>query len=80
MIIKTRFVTGSPYIKQTTDDYDYPDNDGQDINDNENEISVYETPKFITKPQTLLVNEGDTIRLPCFVDRYKWFNIKMLND
>ena len=69
MIIKTRFVTGSPYSKQTKDDYDYPDNDGQDINDNENEISVYETPKFITKPQTLLVNEGDTIRLPCFVDR-----------
>ena len=69
MIIKTRFVTGSPYSKQTTDDYDYPENDGQDINDNENEISVYETPKFITKPQTLLVNEGDTIRLPCFVDR-----------
>ena len=30
---------------------------------------MYETPEFVTKPQTLLVNEGDTIRLPCFVNR-----------
>jgi len=73
LLLILRTATGSPYSKQTTDDYDYPDNDGQDINDNENEISVYETPKFITKPQTLLVNEGDTIRLPCFVDRLEGF-------
>ena len=32
-------------------------------------MRVYETPEFVTKPQTLLVNEGDTIRLPCFVNR-----------
>ena len=28
---------------------------------------------FVTKPQTLLVNEGDTIRLPCYVDRLEGF-------
>ena len=33
------------------------------------DVRVYETPEFVTKPQTLLVNEGDTIRLPCFVNR-----------
>ena len=34
---------------------------------------MYETPEFVTKPQTLLVNEGDTIRLPCFVNRLEGF-------
>ena len=33
------------------------------------DVRVYETPEFVTKAQTLLVNEGDTIRLPCFVNR-----------
>ena len=26
------------------------------------------TPEFISSPKTVMVNEGDTIRLPCFVD------------
>ena len=34
---------------------------------------MYETPEFVTNPQTLLVNEGDHIRLPCFVDRLEGF-------
>ena len=31
------------------------------------------TPKFISSPQSVLVNEGDTIRLPCMVDRLEGF-------
>ena len=31
------------------------------------------TPKFLSTPQTLLVNEGETIRLPCKVDRLEGF-------
>jgi len=26
------------------------------------------TPKFVSQPKVVIVNEGDTIRLPCFVD------------
>ena len=33
------------------------------------------TPKFISTPQILLVNEGEHIRLPCEVDRLEGFVI-----
>ena len=63
---------GSPYNKPTDDaEYDY-DNNADEV-ENDNEIRVYETPEFVTNPQTLLVNEGETIRLPCFVNRLEGF-------
>ena len=37
------------------------------------EKEVMATPKFISSPQSVLVNEGDTIRLPCMVDRLEGF-------
>lgn len=44
-------------------EYDYDGAQGDIIeNDADNEIKVWETPVFVTNPQTLLVNEGDTIR------------------
>ena len=43
-------------------DYDGAQDDIQE-NDADNEIKHWETPVFTTNPQTLLVNEGDTIRL-----------------
>ena len=49
--------------------YEYenlPDNDKE-------EYRVMSTPKFLSSPQTILVNEGDTIRLPCKVDRLEGF-------
>ena len=63
---------GTPYSKPSDDAvYDYDNN--ADVQENDNEIRVYETPEFVTNPQTLLVNEGDHIRLPCFVDRLEGF-------
>ena len=41
--------------------------------DNHNEIRISTTPKFQTNPQNLLVNEGDTVRLPCYVDKLEGF-------
>lgn len=73
LILKT--ASGSPYNKVTdVSEYDYDGAQG-DIqeNDADNEIKVWETPVFTTNPQTLLVNEGDTIRLPCFVNRLEGF-------
>ena len=50
-------------------EYDY-----DTVQENDNEIKDnYEQPQFVTLPQTLLVNEGDTIRLPCFVNRLEGF-------
>ena len=51
-------------------DYEYenlPDNEKED------EYRVLSTPRFLSTPQTLLVNEGETIRLPCKVDRLEGF-------
>ena len=42
-------------------------------NEKEDEYRVLSTPRFLSTPQTLLVNEGDTIRLPCKVDRLEGF-------
>ena len=53
---------------------DYDDYDNSDIkSDNDKEVQVWATPKFQTNPQTLLVNEGDTVRLPCYVDKLEGF-------
>ena len=37
------------------------------------EKEVMATPKFISSPLSVLVNEGDTVRLPCMVDRLEGF-------
>ena len=52
---------------------DYEDYDNSDIKSDHNEIRISTTPKFQTNPQILLVNEGDTVRLPCIVDRLEGF-------
>ena len=43
--------------------------------DNEVEYKVMTTPRFLSTPQSLLVNEGENIRLPCKVDRLEGFVI-----
>ena len=35
--------------------------------------SVIATPKFITLQQSIIVNEGETLRLPCMVERLEGF-------
>jgi len=72
ILLLVSYTSGSPYNKPTDDaEYDYDNNADEVENDNENR--VYETPEFVTNPQTLLVNEGETIRLPCFVNRLEGF-------
>ena len=64
LLNKCCLFSGSPYNKVTdVSEYDY-DGAQDDIqeNDADNEIKHWETPVFTTNPQTLLVNEGDTIR------------------
>ena len=61
---------GLPYSNHEEDvEYEYMNlsDDGED------EYRVMSTPRFLSTPQTLLINEGDTIRLPCKVDRLEGF-------
>jgi len=63
-------VLGLPYSDHEDEVvYEY-ENLGEDGDD---EYRVMTTPKFLSTPQTLLINEGDTIRLPCKVDRLEGF-------
>lgn len=69
ILVLVQAVFGLPYSENEDTVYEYenlPDHDKE-------EYTVMSTPKFISTPQTLLVNEGDTIRLPCKVDRLEGF-------
>ena len=45
---------------------------GEGDNSDEGE-GVMATPTFISQAQSVIVNEGATIRLPCIVDRLEGF-------
>ena len=38
-----------------------------------NMVKDYPTPTFTTESSNMIVNEGDTVRLPCIVDRLEGF-------
>ena len=46
---------------------------GGDKSEEGKRTEVMATPRFISQPQSVIVNEGDTIRLPCMVDRLEGF-------
>ena len=68
---------GLPYIEDKDYDYDAANSDVSeeataDVKGSEVEV-IPTTPKFITEPLSVLVNEGETVRLPCMVDRLEGF-------
>jgi len=65
-------VTGSPYTEGAVQDMYNGDYDGVS-SESEEEIPVVRTPKFLSEAMSLLVNEGETVRLPCQVDRLQGF-------
>jgi len=65
---------GQPYVSEDHDDlYDYDDTVGGNMSARGPEVELMDTPQFTSQAQTLLVNEGDTIKLPCMVDRLEGF-------
>ena len=59
--------SGKPYGDDNNDLYnneDYTDPSNPPADDPADE-PIYKLPKFVTKSQNLMVNEGSTIRLPC---------------
>ena len=73
------FFQASPYSEVNGDLYDYEtSNNGEAIeggSEGEEKIKLLSTPKFLSQPQSVLVNEGDTVKLPCIVDRLEGFVI-----
>jgi len=65
-------VQGVPYgsvndLYDTNYEYDFGDNQVRD------EVLITKTPKILSDPLELVVNEGQTVRLPCLVDRLEGF-------
>jgi len=61
-------------------DYDYDaensdviDDKSADENSKGSELELISTPKFVTAPQSIIENEGGTVRLPCIVERLEGF-------
>jgi len=54
-------------------DYDYNASYNEIPEEDTSEKNATTTPKFISTAQSVLVNEGDTVRLPCIVDRLEGF-------
>ena len=62
---------GLPYEEK---DYDYEaENDNTEIENDADSVKVFPTPTFTTESSKMIVNEGDTVRLPCIVDRLEGF-------
>ena len=64
--------SGFPY--EDDRDYDYETDNKEIENDADmNMVKDYPTPTFTTESSNMIVNEGDTVRLPCIVDRLEGF-------
>jgi len=76
----TVYIKGQPYTEEGRDLYDYDatsddtiDNGGTSDGGERTELEMMATPQFTSPAQSVLVNEGDTIKLPCMVDRLEGF-------
>ena len=68
-------VSGIPYSETDLELYEYMNDQSDDITEtNDNERTKFlQTPIFKSVSQTLIVDSGDTVRLPCIVDRLEGF-------
>jgi len=80
LLLVTTFIQGSPSVysgvsNENTDDMyeDYHNNNGDDDHRDTVETELMRTPDFVSVPQMIEVNMGDTVRLPCLVDRLEGF-------
>jgi len=65
-------VSGAPYdspndLYDTNYEYEFGDSQVRE------EVFITKTPQFVSPPLHLEVNEGQTVRLPCLVDRLEGF-------
>jgi len=66
-------VRGQPFTNDYMNDYDYSySSDADDATYRDDEQVVYQTPEFVSHPVNTMVNEGDTIKLPCVVEKNRW--------
>lgn len=67
------FISASSLVRKSSDDYssDYEvlDDDEYPDEQEENEKVVHRSPKFISPITDAIVNEGETIKINCIVDK-----------
>jgi len=68
LLFAVAVVAGQPYTEGEEELYDYG-GEGEE----RTEVVSLQTPTFVSESMKILVNEGDTIRLPCIVDRLEGF-------
>ena len=61
----------SPYSSVDSEVYDYMNDASEPYDERHEEHN--KVPRLLTAPQQLTVNTGDTVRLPCLVDRLEGF-------
>ena len=61
----------SPYSSVDREVYDYMNDASEPYDESHEEHNS--VPRLLTTPQQLTVNTGDTVRLPCLVDRLEGF-------
>jgi len=66
-------ISGLPYSGTVEDMYSSDEYNDTPSNDQPQEVVHVRTPKFISESMSMLVNEGETVRLPCIVDRITGF-------
>lgn len=70
-LLSVSVVSGLPYTENMDDMYsgEYDGDNSMHVQ----EIAISRTPKYISESMSMLVNEGETVRLPCMVDRLQGF-------
>ena len=64
----------SAYVSnQFSDEYEDYENNIVSVGDKKVETELMRAPEFISVAQNIEVNLGDTVRLPCLVDRLEGF-------
>merc|ERR1711936_968630 len=59
---------GTPVIDYPNDSYNSSNENYIDLDAHVKETVVRRNPKFVSTSKTIIVNEGDPIKLPCQVD------------
>jgi len=75
LLLQNITVSGIPYSETDLELYEYMNDQSDDVTEvNDNERTKFlQTPIFKSVSQTLIVDSGDTVRLPCIVDRLEGF-------
>jgi len=74
LLLQNITVSGVPYSESDIALYEYMSDQSDDAGEDKTErTEPSQTPTFKSETQTLVIDSGDTVRLPCIVDRLEGF-------